>query len=1193
MEPFVHLHLHTEYSLLDGATRIDSLFQHCKENNMPAVAMTDHGNMYGAIQFWKAAKANGIKPILGCEVYVCPDMTVKKGKVNGEFEHLVLLAKNNEGYKNLIKLDSLAFVDGFYYKPRIDMKLLRRYSQGLVCLSACLAGGIPQRLLHGDYDGAKALASEFAEIFRKDDFYIEIQDHGIKEQKMINPLLIRIADELGLKLVATNDVHYVRQEDSEMQDVLLCIQTQKVVEDPDRMRFETDQFYMKNYDEMAELFPGVKQALSNTLEIADKCNVELKFKMDLLPNYVPPDGMTPAEYLKLLMENGLKQRYEEITPEIRERADYEYNTIKDMGYVEYYLIVWDFINYAREQGIPVGAGRGSGVGSIVAYAVGITNVDPLKYNLLFERFLNRERVSMPDFDIDFCYEGRGQVIEYVREKYGKDNVAQIATFGTMKAKAALKDVARAYNMPYAQADGLAKLFPDELKLSLKQVFGIGGDTALTVPELREVYKTDESVQRVVDMAIRIENMPRNVSMHAAGVVICKHVISDYVPLQRSGEDITTQFVKDEVEELGLLKMDFLGLKTLTDVRKTLEYIKETEGVDIDFNKLGYDDKNVYELIGSGDTDAVFQLESPGMKKFMKDLKPESLEDIIAGISLYRPGPMDCIPKYIEGKRHPEKIKYKVGQLEKILDVTYGVIVYQEQVMQIVRELAGFSLGQADIIRRVMSKKKTSEMKKQREIFLHGEVDKNGTVQVPGAIRNGIEEKAAKEIFDEMDSFARYAFNKSHAAAYAVLAYQTGYLKRYYPVHLIVAVINDRLNNVDDVTKYLNYAREKGYKVKAPDINRSKSYFSVDDGGILFGLGAIKTVGVNVTESIVNEREKNGPFKSLDDFLRRTDLTICNRRMVEHMIKAGAFDGINPSRSQLLAVYEPLYTQHVSDNRIRLGGQCSMFELFGDSVMETQLEKSAKEVKETTQFERLMQEKEVLGVYVTGHPLDDYREQLSRFNFNTGMLPKIGVNNGEEEDGIFAGEETLPQADIELKNDMKIQAGGLVSSFSRILTKKGKEMAAFTLEDLYGSIQVLVFPQTFAGLKKDLINLDDAIVKIQGSLLMSQGEIPKISLGSLQRWDLARETELGEKQKETAKAKVPAHSRKFYLNLTGGAEENLAEIQDILEDYKGECEVIAKTSAGYRKMPLTVNYCPALKAELIKFISEKDMAYSDK
>lgn len=977
-KPFVHLHLHTEYSLLDGATRIDTLFDACKEKNMPAVAITDHGNMYGAYHFYCLAKKKGIKPIIGCEFYMADDLTVKSGDVKREFNHLVLIAKNNTGYKNLVKLNSIGFVDGYYYKPRIDFKTLSQHSEGLICLSACIAGQLPRLLRDGMWEEARKLVKQYKELFGED-YYIELQDHGIADEIYVMPKLIKIAEEFGVELVATNDVHYLKESDAEMQDILLCVQTGKFFDDPGRMRFEGTQFYLKDYDEMAEKFSYVPQALENTLKIAEKCNVSIE-KKPLLPPYKPDNGMTPYEFLKDLLEKGLKRRYKEITPEIRQRADYELEVVSKMGFVEYYLIVWDFINYAHEHGIPVGPGRGSGAGSIIAYAIGITQVEPLRYGLIFERFLNPERVSMPDFDIDFCMDRRGEVIDYVIEKYTKPRVAQIVTFGRMKAKNAVKDVCRVLRVPYAEGDKITKLIP--LNATLKNAFGLDGKNE-GVPELMEIYK-DYSMKRVIDLAIALEDMPRQTGMHAAGVVICREDLSDNVPLQRSGDDITTQYNMKEVEELGLLKMDFLGLRTLTDIDKTIKIVKETTGEEFDFEDCQYDDPNVFELIASGNTDAVFQLESGGMKRVMKDLKPDCLEDIIAGISLYRPGPMQFIPDYIKGKRDPKSVHYAHPMLEPILGVTNGCMVYQEQVMQICRSLAGYSYGQADEVRRAMGKKKMDVMALHRNYFINGKVNDNGEVEIEGAVRRGVPKETAELLFDQMYAFAQYAFNKSHAAAYAYVSYQTAYCKRYHPVEYLAAVLNNRITNIDDIKKYIAYGKENNIDFLPPDINKSGVSFTVENGKIRFALAAIKNIGSGSMEKIVEERKTRGDFVSLEDFLKRVESQYLNKRLVENLIKSGAFDCFKVSRAQMVSVFEPLMEMVYADKKKKESGQFSMFDLVENAAPAVvALPKS--NIKEFPNKLKLSYEKEVLGLYVSGNPLDEYREKLKAFTFNTGMV----------------------------------------------------------------------------------------------------------------------------------------------------------------------------------------------------------------
>ena len=1153
MKPFVHLHLHSEYSILDGATKISKLFSICKENNMPAVALTDHGVMYGIIDFYREAKNNGIKPIIGCELYVTENMYDKQQK--GNTDHIVLLAKNEQGYKNLIKLDSLAFIDGFYYKPRIDLKLLQQHSEGLICLSACLAGGVPRLLLAGQYEKAKELAIKYKNMFTDGDYYIELQDHNLKEQKYVNPLLVKIANEIGVKTVITNDVHYVEQTDAEMQDVLMCVQTGKMLDDPLRMKFGSNEFYMKNYDELLSVFPDMEEALDNTLEIAEKCNVEIQFKMPLIPNYVPENNKTPKQFLRELAEDGVKKRYDVITKEINERMEYELGIIDSMGFNEYFLIVWDFINYAKSINIPVGPGRGSGVSSIVAYSIGITNVDPLRFNLLFERFLNPERKSMPDFDIDFCFERRGEVIEYVVKKYGSEKVTQIVTFGTMAAKAAIKDVARVYKIPYSEVDKITKLIPGG-KVSLKKIFGIEKSPDMPpIQELIDLYKNDANIKRVVDMALQLEGMPRNTSMHAAGVVICKEVISDYIPLQRNGQDITTQFTMTDVEKLGLLKMDFLGLRTLTDIKKAIDYVYEQTGKKLDFDKMGFEDIGVYELIGSGDTDAVFQLESAGMKRFMRELHPNSLEDIIAGISLYRPGPMDSIPKYIGGKNNPQNVTYKHPMLKEFLEVTYGCIVYQEQVMQIVQKLAGFSFGQADIVRRAMGKKHIEEMQRQRNIFVYG--DKESKVE--GAINKGVSEEVATDIFNEMEGFAKYAFNKSHAAAYAVLAYQTAYLKRYHRPQFITAVLNNRITNIDEITKYINYARKCGIEILQPDINNSKTLFSVENGGIRFGLAAIKNCGENAVKMIIAERENGGKFKGLNDFLTRIDIKLINKRLLESFIFGGVFDCFGGHRSQLMQSYESVLSRVSADRKKAALGQFSLFE---GLLEDTEAKDIFPDIPEFPSKQKLFAERDVLGVYVTGHPLQQYKEIFEVADFDTSMLQ---VLKEQEED------ETLN----ENFNGKDVLMAGLLSGVKKIITKSGKEMATAKLEDLYGNIDLLFFNKSYVKYRQYLTN--DNIIYLTGRLTAREDELPKVIVDKLKPY--VENTKKTEQKKQT--------TGKLYLRFS---QDKTDDVSEILSSYPGSSNVVAQIDNKTNQFNIKVRYCNGLVNELLAFLNKEDIVY---
>ena len=1183
MREFVHLHVHTEFSLLDGAARIKDLFKRCQELNMPAVAITDHGNMYGAYQFFKAGQATlkdekdgkgkGVKPIIGCEFYVCEDISIKQGKVMGEFNHLVLIAKNNQGYKNLVKLNSIAFVDGYYYKPRIDFKTLSQHSEGLICLSACLAGELPRLIVDNRKEDARLLAQKYKDLFGEY-YYLELQDHNIPEQKLVNAELIKISKELDIPLVATNDVHYIKRESAEVQDVLMCIQMQKTLDDKNRLKFSSDEFYLKSGDEMQELFGYVDEALANTLKIAEMCDVTIS-KENLIPSYVPDNGQTPYEYLRDLIQVGLAKRYDQITPEIQQRADYELGVIHKMGFVEYFLIVWDFINYAKSIGVDVGPGRGSGAGSIVAYAIGITDIDPLRFQLLFERFLNPERVSMPDFDIDFRDDRRQEVIEYVTKKYGRERVSQIITFGTLKAKNAIKDVGRVLNVPYSERDRVTKLMTSHLKCNIPMEFGFEPpkkDYPDPDPELRAIYDSDLQMQRVVDIAMGLEGMPKNTSMHAAGVVICKYDISDHVPLQRNGEDITTQFDKNEVEELGMLKMDFLGLRTLTDIAKAVEIVKQNRGIDISFDKETYDDPAVFDLISSGDTDAVFQLESPGMKKLMMSLKPNSLEDVIAGISLFRPGPMDSIPDYIYGKEHPDEVKYKHPLLKKTLDVTYGCMVYQEQVMQIVQDIAGYTLGQADIIRRAMAKKKEKDMILHRGYFIHGQKDeKTGEVLIPGAVACGCPEEVAESIFNEMAKFASYAFNKSHAACYAVVSYRTAFLKKYYPIEFLAAVLNNRIDNIEEVTKYIGYCREKGIRVLPPDINASQVEFSVKGDDIRFGLMAIKNVGRNALEVIVKEREQNGNYTSLEDLLSRLPLGTVNKRLVESLIKAGAFDSFGVYRSQLMATYEKMMEIAIADLKQKESGQFSLFDMLGGgqaSMVKVPLPK----IPEYDAKYKYDLEKEVLGLYVTGHPLESVAEEMKQFSFNTGMLQDLasGENNDDEDHAVV---DELAQL-----NNKRVTMGGILSNVTKRLTKSNTTMATARLEDLYGSIDVVVFPKNYEALADKLEN--DAMVKVKGTLTVESGFAPKIRVEEVAEWKSGEQKPV-EKQKQT----------KLYINLKD--ESKYDDLITILEGYEGQLPVVlVKGGKGYA-LPYLVRECRALHIELDDLVGQENVKLVEK
>ena len=1154
VKPFVHLHVHTEFSLLDGATRLvapnhkdNPLVDKAIEKGMPGMAITDHGNMFGVFTFYKAMKKAGLKPVIGCEFYTCENMHEQTGR-NGSFNHLVLIAKNNVGYRNLVQLDSMAYVDGFYYKPRIDIETLKKHSEGVICLSACLAGRIPELLLENNYDEAKNYAIMLRDMFAPGDFYIELQDHGIEEQRRVNPLLVKIAREIGVKVVATNDVHYAEREDAEMHDVMLCIQTGKTIDDPERMRFETDQFYLKTYEEMMQTFSWCPEAVTNTVEVMEKCDVVIE-KQDLQPPYVAEDGSSSPDYLRRMAYKGLEWRYGTITPEIRQRAERELEVIITKGFADYYLVVWDFINYARTHGIPVGAGRGSGVGSIIAYAIRITDVDPLKYNLLFERFLNPERESPPDFDVDFCYERRGEVIEYVTRKYGSDKVCQILALGTMKAKAAIKKIARVYNVPLADVNKLTKTIANNPKVTLANVFHKSekeDEVKLYSPEAVEVYNTDPMMRQVIDMAYKLEAMPCNCSKHAAGVVICKEVISDYVPLQRNGEDITTQFQKEEVEEMGMLKMDFLGLKTLTDIDKARQYVKEDHGVDVDFDKLGYDDPEVYRQISSGDTDAVFQLESAGMKKFMKDLQPSSLEDVIAGVSLYRPGPMDSIPKYIASKKNPESVTYRHPLLRPILEMTYGCLVYQEQVMQMAQLLAGYSLGAADMLRRAMGKKKAEVMEAQRKIFLYGappEPAKYSTdgrliglakPRIPGAIEVGIvDENTANEIFDEMAGFAKYAFNKSHAAAYAVLSYQTAFYKRYYEIELFAAVINNRITNAEEVQKYLTILRDNGFEILPPDINKSRVLFKVEDGKLRYGLNGVKNVGADAMQALVEEREKNGEYKSVSDMLSRLETGVINKRIMEGLIKAGAFDCFGYTRSALMASYERLLKQAARDRKGKESGQISLFDLMGEDAAP---EDDIPPLAEYPQMQKLALEKEALGVYLSGHPLDAYKEELKQESFTLSPLVDYIKNaaaaeEGEDEDESGAEELLGVQSAFDGKY---VSLCGMLHGVSKKTTKDAKIMAYATIEDLYSSIEAVFFPRTYD--KYRALIAEDAIVRLNGRLRFENGKVT-MSVADVIPW--GGKSEYAAEEENPAEEACPVDTA-LYLRIENDRDLEAAE-----------------------------------------------------
>ena len=1078
---FVHLHVHSEYSLLDGMTKIADAPEYVKALGMNALAITDHGAMFGVVDFYKSCRKAGIKPIIGCEVYTAArtrfDTDPVKDRGAG---HLILLAENETGYRNLTKLVSKSYVEGFYYRPRVDKALLREYSDGLICLSACLAGNVQRCLINGDYDGARAEALELKDIYGADNFFLEIQNHGLPEDLPVMEGLKRLSEEIGTPLVATNDAHYIRREDAKTHDVLLAIQTQKTLDDPNRMRFENDQFYLKDEAEMKALFPGLEDACERTQEIADRCQFDFVFGEYHLPEFVPPEGLSNREYLRELCEKGLKERYGEEAWEedslYRKRLESELAVIESMGYVEYFLIVWDFIHYAKSQGIPVGPGRGSAAGSIVSYSLGITSIDPIKYQLIFERFLNPERVSMPDIDVDFCVDRRQEVIDYVVRKYGKEKVSQIITFGRLKAKAAIRDVARAYGVSYSETDALAKMIPNTLAITIKDALEINRD-------LRSRYENEPMVRTVLDMSMALENMPRNTSTHAAGVVISRTAIDDYVPLYATDGMPATQFTMTTIEELGLLKMDFLGLRNLTMIHEALRLIEKEHGVRIDFDKMDYDDPEVYRLIASGNTEGIFQLESGGMTSFMKNLKPNCFEDIVAGISLYRPGPMDSIPKYIDNKKHPEHIKYVTPELEPILDVTYGCLVYQEQVMQIVRQLGGYSYGRADLVRRAMSKKKHEEMMREKQFFIYGKDDSDGTPAVEGCIQNGISEEAAETIFEDMASFAEYAFNKSHAAAYAVVAYETAYLKCHYPVEYMTALLSSVIGDAAHTSTYIRNCREMGIEVLPPSVSRSEARFTVENGKIRYGLAGVKAVGMGFVHAVTEARAK-APFTSFFDFVRSVDSKELNRKAVENLIRAGAFDEFTENRAALLAVCEEAVKAAQSNARRVTKDQVSLFQLDDDLFDEV---KSDPELPKIANFERadlLRMEREMLGIYLSGHLLDEYAAVIR------GHISATSLDISHAAEAMREGR----TSETALHDGDTVIVAGLVSSLRTMITKKQQEMARLELEDLYGTMHAIVFPSVYQPNKTRLVK--DAAIAVRGTLQLSDESDPEILINAL-------------------------------------------------------------------------------------------------
>ncbi len=1147
-DKFTHLHVHTEYSLLDGSIKIKDLISRVKELNMDSIAITDHGAMFGVIQFYKEAKKQKIKPILGSEVYVAVDKYTDREPKDKNQYHLVLLAETNEGYQNLMKIVSEAYVNGFYYKPRVDHTILRKYSKGIIALSACLGGEVSQHILNNNVEKAKEIALIYKDIFGENNFFLEIQDYGLEEQRKVNREIIRISKETNIPLVATNDVHYLKKEDAVVHDVLLCIQTGKTVDEEDRMKFPTNEFYLKSPEEMENIFGANLDALENTAWIADRCNVELDFDTLHLPEYKVPEGYTNEEYLRHLTREGLKERYKDITEEIEDRFNYEFNTIIQMGYTDYFLIVWDFIKFAKDNGIMVGPGRGSAAGSIVSYALGIIDIDPLEYGLLFERFLNPERVSMPDIDIDFCYERREEVIQYVVDKYGIDHVAQIVTFGTMAARGAIRDVGRAINMPYGQVDFIAKQIPMELGMTISKALEVN-------KVLRDAYYDDEEVENLIELAKAVEGLPRHTSTHAAGVVISKEPVTNYVPLLKNGDAIATQFNMIELEELGLLKMDFLGLRTLTVIRDAVNLIEENYGIEIDFNKINYEDPSVLEMFAKAETLGIFQFESPGMRAFLKELKPNVFENLIAANSLFRPGPMNQIPKFVACKHDPSRIEYLHPKLENILDVTYGCIVYQEQVMQIVRDIGGYSMGRADLVRRAMGKKKMDVMEEERRNFIYGQIDENGDVILSGAIRNGVDEKSASKIYDLMIDFANYAFNKSHSAAYAIVAYRTAWLKHYYPVEFMAALISSVMGNTNQVSLYIQECKRLGIEILSPDINESYNKFTVSEGKIRFGLSAVKNVGENFIRAMVKAR-KTEKFRSFTDFIEKiekVDSSVMNKRAVESLIKCGAMDSLGANRAQLLSIFEKTIDGIHADRKRNIEGQFSIF----DAIEDNNLKDNLPDLKEFPQNMLLTMEKEMVGIYISGHPLEPYKSEIQKVStITTFDLRNIGEEISGELDGPKDGE--------------RIVIGGIIVEKKNMITKNNNMMAFITLEDLYGTIECIVFPTTFERYNKYL--KEDGLVIIEGKISVSEVEEPKIIVEKI--------------------SELNTYKRgKIYLKISSNSSiDTFDRIKNILKKYSGDSPVYLylekekKTVVADRTLWIDINDNNAI-TELQNFLGE--------
>ena len=1213
---FVHLHLHTEYSLLDGAIRVKDLVKKVVDMGMPAVAVTDHGNMHvttefldavadynGKVDKWNSNPENAdkqkkhLKAIIGCEFYVAPDLHIKAGGL--DYSHLILLAKNEKGYRTLAKLNSIASVDCFYYKPRIDYKTLEQYHEGLVCTNACIGGDIPKLILARRYDEAEKLALKMKAMFGED-FYFEVQNHFLPEELEVRTKLREMGEKLGIKLVATNDCHYLNKEDSEAQEVLMCINMKKTFDDPTHIKYG-DQFYVKSEAEMLEVLAGFEDAVHNTVEVANKCEEYYLHKdPSLIPLYQAPDGKTSREYIRELATNGVYAKYKEVTPEIKERLEYELGVIDRMGFNDYFLVVWDYINYAESVGIAVGPGRGSGAGSIVAYGMGITKLDPLKYSLFFERFLNPERVSMPDFDIDFEPERTEEVISYVADKYGHDKVCRIVTFGRLKAKAVIKDVARVFRMPFNEVNEITKLIEANNifdKQKLKYIFGLAdknkklddpelqakydGDLKCANPELVEMYNNNPNVKQVVDIAIKLENMPRNLSVHAAGVVICNKVLDENIPLTRVGDTIVTQYNMIDVEHLGFLKMDFLRVETLSDIIGTLKIIKQVHNIDIDFYNMEYTDPKVYDLVCSSDTDAVFQLESGGFKNFLKELQPRKLEDIIAGTALFRPGPMDSIPNYIKNKNDPSQIDYGMECLKPILEPTYGIIVYQEQVMNILQAMAGYSLGQADNVRRMMGKKQMDKMIAERQTFLHGRDDPKHPID--GAIKRGASLEFANKIFDQMISFASYAFNKAHAAAYTFITYQTAYLKTYYPVEFLIGVLNNRLNKPEDISKYILYAKGKGYAVYPPDVNKSQSLFSYENGGIRFGIGALKNMGIAISEKIIEERNLNGAYVDINDLISRTNKYGLNKKGIEALILSGALDSFGKPRSVLMEVYEKISERVNTDKKAQSNGQMSLFgSLIPASNLINKIDYPQK--PEYDNNTKLKLEKEIVGVYVTGHPLDKYISKFNDYNFNAEMIKEYMDNMSSEEDTDDSSMEMVE--DENLKDGMAVTFGGMISEIKKLYTKKDqKEMAIVKVEDLYGTIDVMLFPKAYSKFKHTLY--EDAMGTFTGKLSIRYGETPSVMLESFTSWT----NEVSEEETKPVEEEVQK-PKTLYLRFDTKNTSLYNSIIEILDSHIGASSVYIKCSSTGKafKLNSTVSYDNLLEYELLALLPPQDIKY---